>query len=97
MTRRLLLLSLSALILSSTPAYADYKSANRQSALNNTTDFFATVGKSEQDKKDILRERREQRRDIRLKEEARRKRMETRKRMKRQQDAMMQKINAPSN
>ncbi len=97
MNKRLLLLSLAVLILSSTPAFADYKTANRQTALNNTADFFATVGKTEKDKKDILRERREQRRDVRLKEEARRKRTETRKRMKRQQDAMMQKINAPSN
>jgi hypothetical protein len=98
MNRRCLSLSfLIVFTLLSTPAFADLKSANRQTILNDTTDFLSTIGKDGQDKKEILQERREIRRDARLKAEARRKRAETRKRMQQQQDAMMQKINAPSN
>jgi hypothetical protein len=94
MNRSCLWLSLIITVLFSLPAHADYKSANRQTFLNNTTDFFATAGKSEQDKKEIIKERHEIRRDVRLKEEARRKRVETRKRMQQQQEDMMRKINA---
>jgi hypothetical protein len=85
---------LAALVATPTAAHADFKTANRQTPLNNVTDFFATVGKSERDKKDIKQERRTIRRDVRLKEEARRKRLEARKRMKQQQDAIMRKVNA---
>jgi hypothetical protein len=94
MKTRCLWLSLVVLTMLSIPAHADFKTANRQTFLNNSTDFFATVGKTERDKKEILQERRTIRREVRLKEEARRKRVETRKRMQQQQEAIMHKVNA---
>lgn len=81
-------------LLFSCPAFADSNSANRQTTFNKTTDFLATVGKSPEDKKDILQERRDIRRSTRLKDEERRKRAATRKRMKEQQDIIMRKIHA---
>jgi hypothetical protein len=92
-----LLLLLGMLIMLATPAYANLQSANRQTVLNDTTDFIATLGKTGRDKNEILKERRDLRRSARLKAEERRKRAATIKRMKNQQNAIMQKINAPSN
>ncbi len=97
MNRRYVLLSLMMLIMLATPAHADIKSANRQTVLNDTTDFFAALGTSGRDRNEILQERRDLRREARLNAEERRKRAATLKRMKSQQNAMMQKINAPSN
>jgi hypothetical protein len=94
MNKRRFWLSLFLFCAFSIPAHADYKSANRQTVLNDTTDFFATLGTSGRDKQEILKERRDLRREARLQDEERRKRAQTRKRMKQQQDAMMRKINA---
>jgi len=96
MIRRCLLLFVSILILLAPPAYADLKTANRQTFFNNTTDYFATIGKDGRDKKEILNERRTTRRQARLQAEARRQRVLTRKRMQAQQNTMMRKINARS-
>ena len=78
-------------------AFADASLANRQSVLNNFTDYLATVGKSNQDKKEILEERHDIRREARLKSEARHKRAETRKRMKEQEEQIMRKVRTQSN
>ena len=78
----------------SCPAFADSASANRQTAFNKTTDFLATVGKSPEDKKEILQERQEIRRHVRLKDEERRKRAAIHKRMEDQQAIIMRKIQA---
>jgi hypothetical protein len=92
MNRLSFLLVLFILCAFSIPAHADYRSANRQTVLNDTTDFFATLGTSGRDKQEILKERRDLRREARLKDEERRKRAQTRKRMKQQQDAIMHKL-----
>jgi hypothetical protein len=92
--KRSYFLSVLICIILAVPAYADVKTANRVTPLNKTTDFFATLGKSDNDSREILKERRDNRRIIRLKEEARRRNVETRKRMQDQQDDMMRKINA---
>ena len=81
----------------SNPAFADPLLADRQSALNNVTDYLTTVGKSQQDKKEILEERHDIRRDARLKSEARHKRAQTRQRMKDQEESILHKIRTPSN
>ena len=83
-----------SILLFSSPAFADSASANRQTTFNDTTDYLATVGKSPEDKKDILQERREIRRHARLKDEERRKRAATRQRIKAEQENIMRKIQA---
>jgi hypothetical protein len=92
MNKRRFCLSLFLFFALCIPAHADYKSANRQTVFNDTTDFFATLGTSGRDKQEVLKERRDLRREARLQDEERRKRAETRKRMKRQQDAIMHKL-----
>ena len=97
MNRRSIVLMMFCLIIFCSPAFAglnDYKPANRQTAFNNVTDYFATVGKSERDKKDILQDRREKRRLQRFKDENRRKKAKTQKLMKAQREAIMLKNNA---
>ena len=87
-------LTVALVVLMCVPAFADSATANRQTAFNNVTDFVATVGKSEQDKKEILQERRELRHDARLKAEERRKRAAMRQRMREQEQLIMRKIQA---
>lgn len=91
--RWMAVLFLSAFLFSC-PAFADPASTKRQTVLNNTTDFLATVGKSPQDKKEILEERREIRQHVRSKDQERRKRAAIHKRMKDQEAAVMRKIQA---
>ncbi len=81
-------------MLSCSPVFAAVPSAERQTVFNNVTDYLATVGKSQQDKKEILQDRRDIRRETRLKNEARRKQAQTRKRMKAQEQAIMNKVRA---
>ena len=71
---------------------ADSSTANRQTVFNNTTDFVATLGQNPQEKKEILKDRREIRREARLKNEARRKREAMRKQMKVQEEIIMRKV-----
>lgn len=73
-------------------SFADTATANRQTVVNNVTDYVATVGRSGQDQKEILQERRDLRREARIKKQERKKRAEMRKRMKRQEEAIMRKI-----
>ncbi len=80
------------LMLSCSPVFAGASTAERQTVFNNVTDYLATVGKSQQDKKEILQDRRDIRRETRLKNEARRKQVQTRKRMKAQEQAIMDKV-----
>ena len=68
--------------------------ASRQTTWNNVTDFFATVGKSENEKDQIKRERRETRRIARLKKETQSQNARTQKNMKKQQKIIMEKLNA---
>lgn len=82
------------LMLSSSPVFANASTAERQTVFNNVTDYLATLGKSQQDKKEILQDRRDIRRETRLKNEARRKQTQTRKRMKAQEEAIMNKVRA---
>lgn len=97
MNRQSILLMMFGFILVCSTAFAglnDYKAANRQTAFNNVTDYIATVGKSEEDKKEIIRDRREKRRLQRFKDENSRKKAETRKLMKAQREAIIRKENA---
>ena len=96
MKKRLYLMLVSMLMLSPA-ALADTTTAGRQTVFNDVTDYVATVGRDPQDKKEILKERRDIRREARLKSEARRKREETRKRMKEQQELILRKVRANSN
>jgi hypothetical protein len=68
------------------------KDEDQQTILNDTTDFFATLGKDPDEKEEILKERKQERKETRLKEKARRKKRALRKQMKDQQDAIMEKI-----
>lgn len=79
------------------PAFADSSPANRQTTFNNVTDYLATVGRSEQDKKEIAKERHDIRREARLKSEARQKRVAVRKRMKAQEESIMRKVRTQNN
>jgi hypothetical protein len=98
MKKRLVFLFVLAMFALCQPAFAVVTStANRQTTLNNVTDYLATVGKSEQDKKEIVKDRREIRREARLKNAARQKKAETRKRMKAQEELIMRKVRAQNN
>jgi hypothetical protein len=77
------------------PAFAVVSStANRQTTFNNVTDYLATLGKSEQDAKEIVKERRDIRREARLKSAALLKKAQTRKKMKAQEELIMRKYRA---
>ena len=82
------------MMLCCSPVFAGAPSAERQTIFNNVTDYLATVGKSQQDKQEILQDRRDIRRETRLKNEARRKQAQTRKRMKAQEQAILNKVRA---
>ena len=71
--------------------------ADRQTLINDTTDFLATVGKSDAEKKSIIRKRRQLRRSIRLEEIRKKRDAKTKKRMKQQQKIIMEKIEAKNN
>lgn len=86
-----------ASLLLSPNVYADPSTADRQTVLNNVTDLLATVGKDPQDKKEILKDRRDIRREARLKSEARRKQEDTRKKMKAQEEIILRKVRSNSN
>lgn len=73
-------------------AFAGTSTADRQTVFNNITDYLACFGKDEEEKKDILKDRREMRRDVRLKNEGRRKQAQIRKRMKSQEGIIMRKL-----
>ena len=79
------------------PAFADSSSANNQTIFNNVTDYLATVGRSEQDKKEIVQERHDIRREARIKSEARQKRVEMRRRMKAQEKEIIRKVRTQYN
>ena len=83
--------------LSVADVFDDAKMAERQTMFNNVTDYFATVGKDASDKKEILRERRNHRRKVRLENEASRRKQLTRKKMKAQREAILRKVQAESN
>ncbi len=71
--KRSVFLFVFAMLALCSPAFADSSVANRQTVFNNVTDYLATVGKSEQDRKEIAEERHDIRRDARLKSAARQK------------------------
>ena len=68
--------------------------ADRQTFLNNVTDTFTTIGKSENEKKQIIKERQAVRREERLRNERRHHDIQTKKQMKQQQKIIMEKVNA---
>ena len=68
--------------------------ADRQTLFNDVTDFFATMGTSKKEARQIIYERRADRRDARLKAERRRKAAQSRKRIRNEQKAIMQKLNS---
>ena len=67
---------------------------DRQTFINNVTDFFSTIGQSKKDKEDTVKERKAIRREDRLRNQMRQKKNETKKQMKQQQEDIMKKINA---
>ena len=73
---------------------ASYTSADRQTLLNDLSDFFATAGKGEPEKRKVKRERRALRRSIRLENEREKKLGKTQKKIKKQQKNVMDKIEA---
>jgi hypothetical protein len=98
MKKRLVFLFVLAMLALCHPAFAVVSStANRQTTFNNVTDYLATAGKSEQDKKEIVEERRDSRREARLKSAARQKNVQTRKKMKAQEELIMRKVRAQNN
>lgn len=68
--------------------------ADRQSVLNNITDFFATVGKPKDEKARVVKERKAIRREERLRYQRHRQDKVTQKQMKKQQKEIMKKVNA---
>ena len=71
------------------PVYED--DSNRQTLFNKTTDFLSTLGQSSDDKEEIIQERRKMRRDARLSAERRKHRAETQKRIKTEQQTILEK------
>ncbi|OGX09089.1 MAG: hypothetical protein A2Z88_08235 [Omnitrophica WOR_2 bacterium GWA2_47_8] len=70
------------------------KAANRQTLLNDVTDFFATEGKPEYEKKRIKSLRKNSRRAARMENDRTRKEALKKKQLIREQKAIMRKINA---
>lgn len=98
MKKRSVFLFVLAMLVLCQPAFAVVSAtANRQTAFNNVTDYLATLGQSEQDKKVIVKDRRETRREARIKSAARQKKAQTRKKMKAQQELIMRKVRAQNN
>ena len=70
---------------------------NRQTFFNKITDYFATAGKSEQEKNLIISERKQWRKKSRLREKRIKKEAQIRKRMKKQNKNIMDKMKAQNN
>ncbi|OGX23748.1 MAG: hypothetical protein A2787_00605 [Omnitrophica WOR_2 bacterium RIFCSPHIGHO2_01_FULL_48_9] len=66
----------------------------RQTILNNATDFFATLGKDKDEAKDIVKERKQDRREVRLREKERSRKRAAKRQIKQQQAEIMKKIEA---
>lgn len=81
----------------SNQVFADSSSANRQTMFNNVTDYFATLGKDPQDKKETIIERKKLRRKARLTEESRKRKASMKAKMKAQEDLIMRKVQAEQN
>ena len=94
MPRWIMVIFLSVLV--SFPAFADVRSANRQTFFNKTTDLLATVGKSPDDTAAIHRKRHNLRRKARLEADKRRKKGETQKLIKKQKRDRMRRIQSNS-
>jgi len=66
--------------------------AMRVTRFNNFTDYVAAIGKSTQEKKKIRQERQESRKVYRLNKERRKDRIQTQKRIKREQQNILNKV-----
>ena len=73
------------------PASAD-KDPNRVPPLNRMSDFFATVGKDKEEKKEILTARQKNRREARQFKERQKQQKKTQKKMRKQQNNILNKI-----
>lgn len=86
--------AITATLLLSSSSFSWALEANQQTWFNSITDSLATVGKTQQDKKDILRLRQDSRRQYRQQKDTLRKRSKTRKTIKKQQAEVMRKYNS---
>ena len=92
----LTLFFLCAMFVSATALYAQNSGsadADRQTILNDVTDFFATLGKSPSETREIVYNRRNARRKARLAKERERQNAQTQRRIKSEQQAIMEKVN----
>ena len=67
---------------------------DRQTMFNAVTDLFATVGTTGQERKEILKERKSDRRQARFRAQERKRKVRIRNQMKQQEKIMMEKIRA---
>ncbi len=84
-----------ALIITATPAVTSAdaaKNPNRVTMWNKMTDFFATVGKEDTEKRRILLERRKRRQEARVFKANQKQQRKIRKRMREQQRTIMDKV-----
>jgi len=85
---------MSVMLLIAIPKISWGADADRQTLFNNLTDNIATVGKEDWQKRRIVYERKEARRQERLTKERIRRENATKRQMKQQQKIIMKKINA---
>lgn len=84
-------------ICSSTRAFADAASANRQTPINNITDYFSTLGQDPKEKRETIRQRKKMRRDARVTQEAQKKKKLMKAKMKAQRELIMRKVRTDGN
>ena len=70
------------------------KEEDRQTVVNNVTDFFATLGQDKQTATETVKERKQDRREARLREKERAQKRAMKQQLKDQQAIIMEKINA---
>lgn len=76
----------------SSNVFAESSVADRQTVFNQWTDYIATIGKDEQQKKEIIKDRKHLRRQARLLSESQKKKQLMKSKMKTQEALIMRKI-----
>ncbi len=94
----ILMISVLGVSLRAFSSYAESSAAgkveDRQTMINNVTDFFAAIGKDEEDAEEIVKERKDDRREARIKKKERGRKRAMKRQIKEQQAVIMEKIEA---